>query len=84
MKHTLKQIFRSGKFIIGFVIFVGILLTVLIYPILVKDPPLGIISQGTFLAPGTYVNLYDSMNSAPPLHPSFRGCCKTAHRSQVK
>jgi len=65
MKHTLKQIFRSGKFVIGFVIFVTILLTVLIYPIFVKDPPLGIISQGTFLAPGTYVNLYDSMSAAP-------------------
>lgn len=65
MNHIFRQIFRSGKFIIGFVIFVGILLTVLIYPIFVKDPPLAIISQGTFLAPGTYVNLYDSMNSAP-------------------
>ena len=65
MTHTLKQIFRSGKFLIGFVIFAAILLTVLIYPIIVKDPPLAIISQGTFFAPGTYVNLYDSVNSAP-------------------
>ncbi len=64
MKHTLRQIFRSGKFIIGFVIFAAIVLTVLIYPIFVKDPPLGIISRGTFLAPGIYVNLYDSMSSS--------------------
>ena len=64
MKHTLKQIFQSGKFLIGFVIFTAILLTVIIYPIVVKDPPLQIISRGTFLAPGTYVNLYDSMNAA--------------------
>ena len=64
MKHTLKQIFRSGKFLVGFVIFMTILLTVLIYPILVKDPPLAMLSRGTFLAPGIYVNLYDSASSA--------------------
>ncbi len=63
MKHTLRQIFHSGKFLIGFVIFAAILLTVIVYPIIVKDPPLEIISRGTFLAPGTYVNLYDSINS---------------------
>jgi peptide/nickel transport system permease protein len=62
--YTLRQVFRSGKFLVGFVIFMAILLTVLIYPSVVKDPPLGIISRGSFLAPGTYVNLYDSVNSA--------------------
>jgi peptide/nickel transport system permease protein len=65
MKHTLRQIFRSGKFVVGFVIFMAILLTVILYPIFVKDAPLQMISRGTFLPPGTYVNLYDSMNSAP-------------------
>ncbi|NWG17946.1 MAG: ABC transporter permease [Chloroflexi bacterium] len=65
MKHLLRQTFRSGKFLVGFVIFMTILLTVLIYPLFVKDPPLGIISRGTFLAPGIYVNVYDSMNSSP-------------------
>lgn len=63
MKHTLRQIFRSGKFLIGFTIFMAILLTVLIYPLIVRESPLQIISRGTFLAPGTYVNLYDGMNS---------------------
>jgi peptide/nickel transport system permease protein len=64
MKHTLGQIFHSGKFLVGFVIFVTIVLTVVLYPIFVKDPPLEIISRGTFLAPGIYVNLYDSVNAS--------------------
>src|SRR5580765_1196636 len=64
LKYTLRQVFRSGKFRVGFMIFTAILLTIVIYPIFVKDPPLGIISRGTFLAPGIYVNLYDSVNSS--------------------
>jgi len=61
MKHLLRQIFRSGKFVVGFVIFMAIVLTTLIYPIFVTDPPLEIISRGTFLPPGVYVNVYDSI-----------------------
>ncbi|MBZ0307944.1 MAG: ABC transporter permease, partial [Anaerolineae bacterium] len=57
-------VFRSGKFLIGFGIFTVILLTVLIYPLFIKDPPLEILSRGTFLPPGIYVNLYDSMSSS--------------------
>lgn len=63
MKHTIRQIFRSTNFIIGFVIFMAILLTVIIYPIIVSDPPLAIIGQGTFFPPGTYVSVYDSVGS---------------------
>jgi peptide/nickel transport system permease protein len=65
MAHTFQQIFRSGKFVVGFAIFAALLLVVLIYPLLVKDPPLGIIAQGTFFPPGIYVNVYDSMNATP-------------------
>ena len=65
MKHLLRQVFRSGKFLIGFVIFMSIVLTVLIYPLFVKDKPLDIVSRGTFLPPGIYVNVYDSMNFSP-------------------
>src|SRR5262245_15294825 len=61
---TIRQVFRSARFVVGFVIFMAILLTVLIYPIFVKDPPLATINRGSFLAPGIYVNLYDSMNSS--------------------
>jgi peptide/nickel transport system permease protein len=65
LKHTLTQIFHSRKFLVGFVIFMAILLTVLIYPIFVKDPPLGIFSRGTFIPPGIYVNVYASVSSSP-------------------
>jgi peptide/nickel transport system permease protein len=61
MKHLLRQIFHSGKFVVGFVIFMSILLTVIIYPLFITADPLGIVSQGTFLHPGIYVNTYDSM-----------------------
>jgi peptide/nickel transport system permease protein len=63
MKHTIRQVFRSGKFLVGFCIFVAILLIVLIYPLIIPNPPLEIIGQGTFFPPGTYVNLYDSIDS---------------------
>lgn len=63
MKHTLRQIFRSGKFVVGFAIFVSILLIVIVYPILIPDSPLQILGQGTFFPPGTYVNVYDSLNA---------------------
>jgi peptide/nickel transport system permease protein len=64
MKHTLRQIFRSSNFLLGFIIFTFLLLVVTIYPILIKHPPLEIIGQGTFFQPGVYVNVYDSI-SAP-------------------
>lgn len=64
MKITLRQIFRSGKFLVGFVIFMAIVLMVLIYPLFVRTPPLKTLSRGTFLPPGIYVNVYDSMNFA--------------------
>lgn len=38
------------------------MLTVLIYPVLIKDPPLKTISRGTFLPPGLYINLFDSVD----------------------
>ena len=63
MKHTFQQIFHSGKFVIGFVIFMAMLLIVFIYPLIIKDPPLAIIGQGTFFPPGIYVNTFDSINS---------------------
>jgi peptide/nickel transport system permease protein len=69
MKNTLQQIFHSGKFVVGFCIFMFIVLTVIIFPLFVKTPPLGIISQssiqGSFLPPGIYVNVYDSVGVAP-------------------
>ena len=63
MKHLIQQVFRSGKFVTGFAIFVAILLIVIIYPRIITDPPLAIIGQGTFFEPGIYVNVYDSIGS---------------------
>ncbi len=63
MKHTIQQVFHSGKFIFGFIIFVVLLLTTIVYPLIFKYPPLEIISQGTFFPPGIYVSTYDSINS---------------------
>ena len=63
MKHMLRQVFRSGKFVTGFVIFTAIMLTVIFYPLIITDHPLSIIGQGTFFPPGVYVNVFDSISS---------------------
>jgi peptide/nickel transport system permease protein len=63
MKHMLRQVFHSGKFVLGFSIFLAVLLIVIIYPLIVRYPPLEIISQGTFFPPGIYVNVYDSIGA---------------------
>lgn len=65
MKHTLQQVFRSSRFVFGFSIFMGILLIVIVYPLIITDEPLAIIGQGTFFEPGIYVNVYDSIGSTP-------------------
>ncbi|MFN3980044.1 MAG: ABC transporter permease [Caldilinea sp.] len=67
MKHTLNQVFRSGKFVVGFTILVTVLLIVFIYPLIVRHPPLQIIGQGTFFPPGIYVSTYDAIN-APTIY----------------
>lgn len=63
MKHTFQQIFRSQNFVIGFAIFMALLLMVFVYPLIIPDRPLAIIAQGTFFEPGIYVNVYDSLSS---------------------
>ncbi|MFZ2095959.1 MAG: ABC transporter permease [Anaerolineales bacterium] len=63
MKYTLRQVFRSSNFLFGFIVFMLLLLTVIVYPIFVKYDPLEIIGQGTFFPPGVYVNVYDSIGA---------------------
>jgi peptide/nickel transport system permease protein len=63
MKHTIQQVFHSGKFLVGFVIFMALLLIVIGYPLVIKYPPLQIIGKGTFFPPGIYVNTFDSINA---------------------
>jgi len=64
MKHTLRQVFHSGKFVVGFCILMTTLFIVFVYPLVIKNPPLQIIGQGTFFPPGIYVSAFDSIN--PP------------------
>ncbi|MHC1739772.1 MAG: ABC transporter permease [Anaerolineaceae bacterium] len=63
MKHTLQQVFRSGKFVFGFSMLMTLLAIVFIYPLFIKDAPLAIIGQGTFFPPGIYVSSFDTVNS---------------------
>ncbi len=63
MQNTLRQVFHSGKFVVGFAVFVVLLLIVIIYPLIITDPPLQIIAQGTFFPPGIYVSAFDSINA---------------------
>ena len=62
MKHTLRNVFHSPRFLVGFIIFMAILLTVLVYPYFVHRNPLQGLGKG-FLEPGTYVSVYDTNNA---------------------
>lgn len=61
MKNTLKQVFHSPKFVVGFTIMAILLLTMLIYPLVNPGDPLQMIGLGTFAKPGAYVSLYDGV-----------------------
>ncbi len=63
MKNTLRQVFHSPKFVFGFAIFCAILLTMIIYPLINPGNPLEQVGLGTFARPGTYVSLYDAVNT---------------------
>lgn len=65
MKNTIRQVFHSSKFLVGFVIFAFLLLMMLIYPLINPGDPLQMIGLGTFARPGTYVSLYDSVGTKP-------------------
>ncbi len=63
MKHLLQQIFHTGKFTTGFAIFMAIMLLMVFYPLFNPGDPLALVSIGTFAHPGTYVSLYDAVDS---------------------
>ena len=63
MKNTLRQIFHSPKFVVGFAIFAAILLTIFIYPLVNPGDPLEMIGVGTFARPGAYVSMYDALKT---------------------
>lgn len=63
MKHIIRQVFSSSNFLVGFIVFVLLLLVVIFYPLFVTYDPLEIIGQGTFFPPGVYVNVYDTIGA---------------------
>jgi ABC-type dipeptide/oligopeptide/nickel transport system permease subunit len=63
MKNTIRQVFHSPKFVVGFTIFALILSTLIIYPLIVRGNPLEMIGLGSFFKPGTYVSVYDSVDT---------------------
>jgi peptide/nickel transport system permease protein len=63
MRHTLRQAFSSGKFVVGFSILAALILIVIVYPLIIRHPPLAIIAEGTFFPPGIYVSSFDVVNT---------------------
>lgn len=63
MKSTCKQLLHSPKFVVGAGIFLIIVLTSILYPIICPGNPLEMIGVGTFARPGTYVSLYDAVKT---------------------
>jgi len=63
MKNTFSQAFHSPKFVVGFVIFMAMLLMIIVYPLVNPGNPLQQIGLGTFFKPGTYVSVQDSLNT---------------------
>ncbi len=59
MKNTIKQVFHSGKFLAGFIIFAALLLFVILYPLIVTEDPLAMVGSGNFFPPGTYISISD-------------------------
>ena len=68
MKNRIRQVFHSGKFITGFVIFIVILLTILIYPLIITRDPLEMMGEGNFFEPGTYVSKSEVAGSRDSYH----------------
>ncbi|MCQ2982672.1 MAG: ABC transporter permease [Treponemataceae bacterium] len=63
MGNTIKQLFHSGKFVTGFSIMAVIIVMMIIYPLFNPGNPLEMIGLGSMQPPGTYVSLFDSINS---------------------
>ena len=62
MKNHIRQVLRSGKFMTGFIIIMLILLLVAVYPLLNPGNPLEMIGYNSFVKPGVYFSLYDSLD----------------------
>lgn len=63
MKSIIRQVFRSSKFIQGFVIFIVLLLLMILYPLFVTADPLEMVG-GLFYRPGTYISVRDVVETS--------------------
>lgn len=63
MKNTLRQVFHSPKFVTGFSIFIVILILLIVYPLFNPGDPLQMIGLSSFSKPGTYVSVYDAIDT---------------------
>lgn len=63
MKNMIKEIFHSPKFITGFIIFVGIFVGIILYPLFISHDPLAMVGNGNFFKPGTYISKKDSVEA---------------------
>ena len=63
MKNLIRNILHSSKFVTGALLFILILLTIIIYPLVNPGNPLEMIGVGTFARPGTYVSAYDAVTT---------------------
>jgi ABC-type dipeptide/oligopeptide/nickel transport system permease subunit len=62
MKHQLQMIFKSHNFVVGFVIFMTVFLTAILFPVFSSADPLEMVG-GLFFKPGTYVSITDTIDS---------------------
>ena len=60
MRNTFRQVFHSPRFMIGFIIFIILLVTLVVYPLISPGNPLEMIGLGSFFKPGTYVSVLDA------------------------
>ena len=76
MRNILKNVMHSPKFVWGFGIFIFILIFCMVYPLFNPGNPLELLQIGGFAAPGTYVNVYDTVaadvNKEETLKTKFR------------
>ncbi len=60
MRNTFRQVFHSPRFVTGFVIFIFLLVTLIVYPLVSPGDPLEMIGLGSFFKPGTYISVLDA------------------------
>ncbi|MSS14557.1 ABC transporter permease [Porcincola intestinalis] len=65
MMNTIRQVFRSAKFVTGFVIFIAIILLTILFPLFITYDPLDVVGNGNFYPPGTYISQKDTIKANP-------------------